>query len=548
MPDEPTNKDKLLAAMRDGKVLDLSGTDAVEKSARGKWGVDHDISPDWIRDILLNSAGSKPDPHGLRLCNARITGRLDLENITTTVALELSSCVLEGGINARDAQLRFLSLVDCVLTAADDPALDAPRLTAVLVQMATTDITDHSERGAIVLDGAHLDVLTCAGVHITNAHGPALTAENATINHGIALSGGFTATGSGELGTIRLTGAQVSGQLNLCGAQLTNPSGPALHAEGIRVGQGTFLRDLEAFGHGLLGTVRLMRAHLSGQLECDGAMISNDDGDGRSLHGDGLQVDMDLFLRNKFVATGELRLLGAHVGGTLDLTDSSLTNESGSALNADGLKVDQSMRLPATCVITGGSDKVALVLTNVTGGGTLTFRPTLTHLIQNRRMNVDGLTYAGLPKGFEVDEWLERLRHGTPDYAAQPYEQLAAAYRGAGMEPETRRVVMDQRDAQLARTETTPFGRTWGRVTRLTLGYGYQPWRALIGLAAVVAIAVLLSVFLGGAGGLAPPPPSDPTAPVVTRCAVVDRIGVGLDYGTPLLSTGASSVCQATAV
>ncbi|HEY3609030.1 MAG TPA: hypothetical protein VGL06_16125, partial [Pseudonocardiaceae bacterium] len=299
-----------------------------------------------------------------------------------------------------------------------------------------------------------------------------------------------------------------------------------------------------ASGAGPLGTLRLMRAHLNGQLECDGAGITNRAGP--SLEGDGLQVDMDLFLRGQFVANGGIRLLGGHVGGQVDLSDARITNDSGTALNADGLKVDQGIYLPAGCVITGGGTDVALRLTNVTVGGLLEFEPTLTHPIAAQRMNVDGLTYVGLPRGFPVETWLDHLRNGTPKYAAQPYQQLAAAFRGAGMDTATRQVVMDQRRDQLDRGATSRFGRFWGRVTGFTLGYGYQPWRALVGLAGVVAIAVLLSVFLGGAGGLAPPPPPGSTAPVVTQCSVVNRIAVGLDYGTPLLSTGASSVCHPT--
>jgi hypothetical protein len=54
-----------------------------------------------------------PDPHGLRLRRARITGRLDLENLTTDVTLELADCLLEEGILARDARLVGLSLAGC---------------------------------------------------------------------------------------------------------------------------------------------------------------------------------------------------------------------------------------------------------------------------------------------------------------------------------------------------------------------------------------------------------------------------------------------------
>ena len=42
-----------------------------------------------------------------------------------------------------------------------------------------------------------------------------------------------------------------------------------------------------------------------------------------------------------------------------------------------------------------------------------------------------------------------------------------------------------------------------GRITKITLGYGYQPWRALLFLAAVVVLSCLLAILLGSHGALA---------------------------------------------
>jgi len=54
-----------------------------------------------IRDILRRRLAPDPDPHGLRLRGAKITGRLDLENVATDVNFELNDCLLEEGILAR---------------------------------------------------------------------------------------------------------------------------------------------------------------------------------------------------------------------------------------------------------------------------------------------------------------------------------------------------------------------------------------------------------------------------------------------------------------
>ena len=44
--------------------------------------------------------------------------------------------------------------------------------------------------------------------------------------------------------------------------------------------------------------------------------------------------------------------------------------------------------------------------------------------------------------------------------------------------------------------------RQWGRTTKITLGYGYQPWKALLFLAAVVVVSCGLAITLGAHGAL----------------------------------------------
>jgi hypothetical protein len=161
-------------------------------------------------------------------------------------------------------------------------------------------------------------------------------------------------------------------------------------------------------------------------------------------------------------------------------------------------------------------------------------------------LDVDGLVYAGLPQLISPGSWLRLLRDGTAAYTAQPYQQLASAQRAAGHDREARRALIQQRRDQIRRGALT--GRTeraWGRFTGVVLGYGYQPWRALLGLLATFLLAVLAAVILGGHGGLAQV--RTPPSPTPIGCTIVDRVGVGLDLGTPLVSTGARTRCDSTA-
>jgi hypothetical protein len=77
----------------------------------------------------------------------------------------------------------------------------------------------------------------------------------------------------------------------------------------------------------------LVNAHVGGQLDCSDATLNAPAE--RESHGhvvqpatllaDGLRVERDCNLHDGFVATGELRLRGAHVGGELRCSGAELT-------------------------------------------------------------------------------------------------------------------------------------------------------------------------------------------------------------------------------
>ena len=139
--------------------------------------------------------------------------------------------------------------------------------------------------------------------------------------------------------------------------------------------------------------------------------------------------------------------------------------------------------------------------------------------------------------------WLDLLRDGTPDYAAQPYQQLAVGYRAQGDERQVREILMAQRDDQLTRTQPRPRWpeRLWGQITKVTLGYGYQPWRALLFLGGIMTISCLLAWALGSHGALAQ---TDKTATPGKPCTVIQQISVGLDLNLPVGTSVARTDCD----
>ena len=650
-----------------GHWLNLAADDeTVDEAEMRSWGDPQSCRATVIRDILRGRLAADPDPHGLRLRGARISGRLDLDNLTTNVNFELRDCLLEEGVLARDANLASVSLTGCQIEHPAEPPLEADGLTCRVLDLKGARIIGHADAGAVSLLGAHIGInLHCDGASLGNDSGPALAADGLQVGLSMFLRGGFTATGAGNLGAVRLAGAHIGGNLECDGASLHNDSGPALVAYALQVGQGMLLRGgFKATGAGGDGAVRLTGAHIGGSLECDGASLGNDSGPG--LSGDALQVDRAIFLRGGFTATGAggdgaVRLRSAHIGGSLDCTGSRLHNNSGPALDASSLQVDQGMYLRSgfTATVTGAGDLGAVNLTgahisgnldckgaklsndsgpgllayrlrvdgdmNLTGGFTATgggdrgaVRLTGAHIGGNlncigaslhndsgpallaygvqvgqdlyltagfaatggaadekdeksvtvnlrttrvggafefapkqlehnlgphRRLEVDGLTYAGVPERVTPEHWRELLRHGTRNYAAQPYQQLAAGYQALGDERQAREILMAQRHDELARTDAHWTEKLWGWITKVTLGYGYKPWRALWFLAGVVALSCVLAVWLGAHGALAQ---TDKTATPGRPCTVIQQLSVGLDLNLPVGTSVARAGCDLT--
>jgi len=739
-----------------GEWLDLAADDeVVDQAAMQSWGESRTCRATVIRDILRGRFAADPDPHGLRLRGARITGRIDLEILTTEVNFELEDCLLEEGLFAQDAQLASLSLTRCQLEHPTEPPLDAARLTCGVLALEGARIIGHAEAGAVRLTGAHIGGdLDCTGAVLVNDSGPALYAGRLQVGQAMYLSDGFTTTGAGDDGAVNLVGAHIGGDLDCTGAVLVNDSGPAVAADRLQVGQDMFLRNgFTATGAGDLGAVSLSSAGIGGDLDCDGADLRNDSGpalyadslqvgqaiflrggftatgagdngavslrgagiggqfdctgatvrndSGPALYADGLQVGQAMYLRGAFTATGAVNVVGAHIGGQLSCTGATLGNDSGPALYADALQVDQDLFLDGftatgagdngavnllgahiggdlTCdgadlrndsgpavaadrlqvgqdvylrgaftatgavnmrgahigggldctgatvrndsgpalhagslqvgqdvtlrggftavgvgdngavslsgahigggldctgatvrndsgpalhagslqvgqdvylrggfTATGAGDTVAVALTGAQVGATLVFDPArLEHAADpHRRLAVDGLTYAGVPEPISARDWLDLLRNGTPGYAAQPYQQLAAGYRALGDERQAREILMKQRDGQLTRTDPRPWWpeRLWGKITKITLGYGYQPWRALLFLAAVVALSCVLAVALGSHGALAQ---TGSTATPGQPCTLLQQVTVGLDLNLPIGRSVAREQCD----
>jgi hypothetical protein len=87
---------------------------------------------------------------------------------------------------------------------------------------------------------------------------------------------------------------------------------PSVTADGANVRGDVFLNN----GVSAEGEVRLLGAQIGGSLECGGSAFKNPGGD--ALSADRANVKGSVFLNDGFSAEGEVRLLGAQIGGDVD--------------------------------------------------------------------------------------------------------------------------------------------------------------------------------------------------------------------------------------
>jgi hypothetical protein len=106
------------------------------------------------------------------------------------------------------------------------------------------------------------------------------------------------------------------------------------------------LRDCED-----TGGITLTGAHVGGQLRITETTLRPSSG--YALTADGLVVDQDMMCSNRFRALGCVRLVGAHVGGQLQCTNAEFVSPGNVALQASGLEVAEHVYWAQGCRVDG---------------------------------------------------------------------------------------------------------------------------------------------------------------------------------------------------
>jgi hypothetical protein len=303
------------------------------------------------------------------------------------------------------------------------------------------------------LQRANIAALVLQGTWTRSIH-----ADGATVKGGVSLSDGFRADGE-----VQLVDAQI-GDLECHGGTFNNPDGDALSADRAEVMGGVFLNN----NFNARGAVRLLGARIGGNLECDGGSFNNPAG--YALSAERASVKGNILLNDGFNARGIVDLLGCHIEGDLSLR--------------------------------GKFKEATLDLIDVSAS---VVRDDAKTWPQPGQLLLDGFVYGRIadgPKDAETRlQWL-RLQ---PQFATQPYLQLAKVLKEAGDDTGAETVLkeMERRLRQQADGNRLD-RRAMSWLFKESIGYGYNPGRAIWGILALSGLGWILYRRSYLAGGMVP--------------------------------------------
>lgn len=336
-----------------------------------------------------------------------LTGGLDLRAVEFPYLLEFVRCRFELPPDLRQARLAGVEFRGCALPGLRARNLRSDNdvlLVGGTVVRGTVDLTDSEVRGSLVLRDSGLG----------SSSGPALHADR------LQLAGALLAANLRAEGEVRIPGLRSGGNVNFAGARLHNPRGFALNANGIHVGGNLYLNADPATGAPFtsVGQVFLRSAKVDSDFSMRGARISPRTEHSRpvppddpffdpnaALVADRSRVDGNVNLDRGFSSTGTIRIVNAHIGGSLRFSQSKVDMSGGRDGFAESAPVagpysDRALHMDGT-EIRGTLDardaRIAgqLRLVDVTAqGGALLDRAVLSNpggdVVEGRRLTVGG--------------------------------------------------------------------------------------------------------------------------------------------------------------
>jgi hypothetical protein len=353
-------------------------------------------------------------------------------------------------------------------------------------------LTSITAKGAVILDDAAIG----ADVSFRDAE---VLATSSGSNRKIAdaVSAGrnaFLPKDAVTPGGVVLTGAQIGGALRFIRAKITSVdvAGVAVMAASLKAACGLWLgKPLDEgtvaegeFDLTLDGAVVLTDASVTGQLGVRGAQLTGLDTHGRTLAAERLTVTGDA-LFTKFTSAGAMVLAGAQISGELAWLPGGPVSWP---LNLDGVttnRLNDDGHWPGP-----GKLKLNGFKYNAFSGDHSSTLNDRLKWIQSQYSVGQETRGVPIPSRRRIQPTAD-----STSFSPQPYQQLASVYQASGQDDEARQVNIAA-NADRRRWGALKPGAWWANaVFDVTIKFGYKAWRAVVGLAAVYALAVIAFTF-----------------------------------------------------
>lgn len=452
-----------------------------------------------ITRVLLDSA-SPPGPASLfHLCDAHVSGALELQHASIGIPLVFENCTFDESVTIGDSDVTVLAFRSCTL-----PALNARNL-RVAGDLTFTD----THAGHIDLFGARVG----GQIWLTGSRVKGSTPGSRAINApSIHVTGGVYAWRLTTVGVVNLFGAEIGASLELRDATLSSSTNsPALRASRLATQLDVIITNCS-----IEGQIDLFGARIGGQLCLNGTHVEKNEAGYAvnapkcpALRAPNMTVNGDVTLGAGTTVSGAVDLSSATVDGCLMLTY-RVHDEHTLSISDSQVKTLRMEIVPA--------ERVRADLTGAV----------VTSLLDDPKswpavLVLDRMKYETLRPLLPARDRLMWLARNDDSGSPQPYEQLARQYREAGHDHDARTVLLAK---YRNRTRQLPFPlKVWGYLQDVTVGYGYRPVRALAWLAA-------LTVVVSVSSAVWQPRPVTGSAPAFNSAAYA------LDVVLPILDLG----------
>jgi len=491
--DHPENRAqrRVLDAIDSREVADLTSMPESDRS----------LSADFLQQLISGSHGELCCP--VRIRGANIVGPLRPPSGTragSRASVQFWDCTFDSPVDFSGAEFLVLRFVDCALPAF---------IGASLSVSADLDLSGSRFSGVSDYESELSQVGSCS-IHLKHARiGGKLDLSSTAKNRFVAI------------GTVRLDGAQVDGDVSFSGAMLEGRGTPAISARSAVVGSNVDLSPSSGYRFEANGEVIFAASSITGDLNCDGARLSNPGG--RALHCEDLSVESvvltsDNELNRPFEASGRLNFLTAVINGSFFLTNariapgpdySGLLRKGGPiAVNLQQARISNALAFNNIGAITAdGSEPSVDDQPRPVEGWFLLTGTQMSSIVDNvdtglpacGYLDLDGATYSSIRHiggGDLANRGIAWLRHQFPDgvpdrrsFRPQPYEQLTRVLRDSGRAVEANAIAVEKVRMRLAARVDRPWARFFPNLLMLISSYGYSTKRAIV--------SFLVFVFLG---------------------------------------------------